>query len=577
MNAGMKMSKLLTMPNSDSEKIRAIIAEHVPQEKADVVLQLIANYDFLLNLRDKVIAEQREHAGGIFNIQPVAENVEDKSALKLATESLVTTPPESLEDVVDDSEESSSDSTEPAEPEELLQRGKRALVLGECKRHNLKEEEKLCPHCSRRMTKARERKATVVYAARMLVTRTEYAETVHCETCDVTRSAPMSEEASQTIGRYHYSAVANLVALRYLYGMASFRLEEYSRNVGLRISDSTQWQLFEQAASMLRTFVLFLKREAANAPVCGTDDTHLTTQALIKEIEDAQWDAVAKGKNPEGIRSGVKTNNLTVIYPHGKIVLFSSGLHHAGEVLAKTLDTRTNREALVVMMDALSANTSKLDDNRKKQVKVANCNAHVVRKFKEEAEGELEIAKRMRLADGKVSEEIDYFLRGYRRIFDNDSKAAGMTPEERQIFHEKESLPIMRDMRDRTQKLMTNRRVEPNSNLGRIYQYFIRHWEELAAFCWEPGAPLDNNLCERMLKGAIRHRKNSLFFKNQLGAAVGDVLTSILMTAKENDLNPVEYLQSLLTHREKWIKTPSDWLPWNYASTVAKLQAQQQL
>ena len=44
------------------------------------------------------------------------------------------------------------------------------------------------------------------------------------------------------------------------------------------------------------------------------------------------------------------------------------------------------------------------------------------------------------------------------------------------------------------------------------------------------------------------------------------------MTAKENDLNPVEYLQNLLTYREAWKQNPADWLPWNYESTMANLQ-----
>ncbi|MCY2991432.1 MAG: transposase, partial [Planctomycetota bacterium] len=39
---------------------------------------------------------------------------------------------------------------------------------------------------------------------------------------------------------------------------------------------------------------------------------------------------------------------------------------------------------------------------------------------------------------------------------------------------------------------------------------------------------LDNNLCERALKMAIRHRKNSLFYKTLRGAAVGDLYMSLI-------------------------------------------------
>jgi hypothetical protein len=40
----------------------------------------------------------------------------------------------------------------------------------------------------------------------------------------------------------------------------------------------------------------------------------------------------------------------------------------------------------------------------------------------------------------------------------------------------------------------------------------LHHWHRLALFLRPAGAPLDNNLCERALKKAILHRKNSLFY-----------------------------------------------------------------
>jgi hypothetical protein len=39
-----------------------------------------------------------------------------------------------------------------------------------------------------------------------------------------------------------------------------------------------------------------------------------------------------------------------------------------------------------------------------------------------------------------------------------------------------------------------------------------KHWEKLTRFLEVAGTPLDNNACERMLKKAILHRKNALFF-----------------------------------------------------------------
>lgn len=57
------------------------------------------------------------------------------------------------------------------------------------------------------------------------------------------------------------------------------------------------------------------------------------------------------------------------------------------------------------------------------------------------------------------------------------------------------------------------RKVEPNSSLGEAIRYMQKHWNELTLFLRAPGAPLDNNVCERALKKAILHRKNALFYK----------------------------------------------------------------
>jgi hypothetical protein len=41
------------------------------------------------------------------------------------------------------------------------------------------------------------------------------------------------------------------------------------------------------------------------------------------------------------------------------------------------------------------------------------------------------------------------------------------------------------------------RRVEPNSGSGQAITYMQNHWAKLTLLLRQPGAPLDNNLCER--------------------------------------------------------------------------------
>jgi hypothetical protein len=131
----------------------------------------------------------------------------------------------------------------------------------------------------------------------------------------------------------------------------------------------------------------------------------------------------------------------------------------------------------------------------------------------------------------------------------------------------------MDDLEDWCHAQLDEKIVEPNSTLGKAIKYMIRHWDALTLFLEQPGAPLDNNICERALKKAILHRKNSMFYKTQNGARVGDLFMSLIHTCQLNGINALDYLQTLTEHAGKLAATPKQWLPWNYRDTVAALNS----
>ena len=95
----------------------------------------------------------------------------------------------------------------------------------------------------------------------------------------------------------------------------------------------------------------------------------------------------------------------------------------------------------------------------------------------------------------------------------------------------------------------------------------LKRWEKLTLFLRVPGAPLDNNICERALKKAILHRKNALFYKSTNGARVGDVFMSLIYTCELSGTNPFDYLTELERHADKLSASPRDWMPWSYRAT----------
>ena len=73
------------------------------------------------------------------------------------------------------------------------------------------------------------------------------------------------------------------------------------------------------------------------------------------------------------------------------------------------------------------------------------------------------------------------------------------------------------------------------------------------------------------LKKAILNRKNALFYKTLNGAQVGDLFMSLIHTCELNGANPFDYLTELPRHAEELKQRPSEWMPWNYRETLARL------
>jgi hypothetical protein len=127
----------------------------------------------------------------------------------------------------------------------------------------------------------------------------------------------------------------------------------------------------------------------------------------------------------------------------------------------------------------------------------------------------------------------------------------------------------MKTLHDWMGEQMDQKKVEPNSGLGEAIQYMLHHWEPLTLFLRAAGAPLSNNLCERALKMSILHRKNSLSYKTQNGARVGDLFMSLIHTCRLNGANPFDYLSTLQRHAAAVKANPGGWMPWNYTQADA--------
>ena len=110
-----------------------------------------------------------------------------------------------------------------------------------------------------------------------------------------------------------------------------------------------------------------------------------------------------------------------------------------------------------------------------------------------------------------------------------------------------------------------SRAVKPPAS---FITYCLKPWTRLTLFLRKAGAPLDSNIVEQALKKCILHRKNSLFYKTENGAHVGDLYMSLIHTCELNDTNPFHYLTELQNHASELARDPAAWMPWNYRETL---------
>lgn len=363
-------------------------------------------------------------------------------------------------------------------------------------------------------------------------------------------------DAPEGVGTEKYDATAGsmIAMLKYGSGMPFNRMRGLQGNMGIPLPASTQWDIVHAQAQNVQPVHAELIRQAAAGDVLHNDDTTVRILEMMGKrarqnaLAEDSPDGRADGKPKKRQRTGLFTSGVVSTREGRKIALFFSGRKHAGENLTDVLARRA--EALdppIQMCDALSRNLP-----AELETIVANCLAHGRRQFVDVVES--------------FPEQCAHVLKSLAVVYRNDATARErkLSPEARLKFHQAESGSTMEKLHAWLAGQIEDRLVEPNSTLGGAISYMLRHWEKLTLFLRVPGAPLDNNICERALKKAILHRKNALFYKTENGAHVGDLFMSLIHTCEFCEANPFDYLTELERHADELAADPNRWMPWNY-------------
>ena len=191
-------------------------------------------------------------------------------------------------------------------------------------------------------------------------------ERLRCNGCGQVFTA----EEPEGIGpeKYDETTAAMIAQLKYGSGVPFNRLEKLQHNLGVPMPATTQWEIVEEAAELLKPMLEELIRQAAQGEVLHNDDTSMRVLRLAREPSDK--------------RTGVFTSGIVAIESERKVALYFTGRQHAGENMADVLSRRAaNLSPPIQMCDALSRNVPKLAPGV--EIMIANCLAHGRRQFVE--------------------------------------------------------------------------------------------------------------------------------------------------------------------------------------------------
>ena len=384
-----------------------------------------------------------------------------------------------------------------------------------------------CPECERgNVYRQKEPKVLVRIVGQAPLAATVYSlERLRCGACGQVFTAQEPEGVGPE--KYDETAAAMIAQLKYGSGTPFYRLEQLESQMGIPLPARDE-----------------LIRQAAQGEVVHNDDTSMRVLRLAREPSDE--------------RTGVFTSGIVSTARGWKIALYFTGTKHAGENLAEVLKRRAkDASPLIQMCDALSRNVGKLPAGV--EILLANCLAH----------GRRQVVK----VAANFPDECRYVLEMLGQVYAHDAEARerSLTPEERLLFHQACSGPVMEQLHQWLEAQFAERKTEPNSGLGKAITYLLRHWRALTLFLRKAGTPLDNNIVERALKRAVLHRKNALFYRTLNGAEVGDLFMSLIHTCQLCGANSFDYLIELQRHAQKLATSPAEWMPWNYRETLERI------
>ena len=415
-------------------------------------------------------------------------------------------------------------------------RKRRTELPTEEKFHELPPEQRCCPHCGTlyRESTRTEHSDQIEYEVRVhrvVHHRKCYFRRCGCEDIPVCLTAPVPPKIVPK-GLIHRSLLSHILLDKWLFHRPLGRALEALRLRGLDISQGTVTGTLKRTTEMMRPLYGRLLGRSASADRWQMDETGWMVFLPMEDEQDSsRWwlwvviteDAVVYLLEPS--RSGQVPKN------------------HLGE------------DASGILLVDRYGGYKVLPEG----IIRAFCWAHVRRDFVKIAD-----ADAYETLHGWAEEWIDriaelYRLNGERLDVIDDEKAFARA--DRRLRKATGKMARIRDEQLDDPDLHEKAR--------KVLESLTEHWDGCTVFVEHPEIPMDNNACERRLRGPVCGRNNFHGCGSEWSAELTAMLYSVFSTLKQNDINPALWLDAYLEAcAEAGGRAPEEerlesFLPWN--------------
>jgi transposase len=406
------------------------------------------------------------------------------------------------------------------------------------------EEERACPECGKAMTpigtEATERGHLV--PAHFVVRRFE-REKLACPAGHTVVTARAPEPVVRR-AKYEASAYAHVTVSKYQDHCPLNRMQGIFKRQGVQLSKQTMWDM------------LVTVDELVAQPVLEQMRVELLESAVLQSDESPVRMRLEDGKGSRETTAWV-WRSLREELPGKVLVRFEPGKSRDGP-----------KRMLGKWKGVLVSDGTNLHDDvaRSNGIVRAGCMAHARRYFKKAFDvGTKEAA--LCLAPMK---RLFWIERAVNRRADRLELDLAARRELRASIRARRSAVVCAKLYETANTLAQEPSTLPRSQLGKALAYLENQREALAVFLTDPRVPLSNNDSERDLRHVVKGRVNWLIFASPRGGEVACRLYSLMLSCKENGVDPQAYLEDVLARVST---TPASRIaeltPWGWAAARA--------